>query len=127
LVIGRDHGGLQLDVRTQVEAVGDVVEVAQDLRLGGVPFGPLPLLLQVLGEGVGVLHALHVAARARVPVPVPGAADTVTRLEDADGEVRAPQPVQHVQAGETGPDYYGVEVVRASFIHTGYSTRNSYE
>ena len=30
------HAGLELDVAAQVEAVGDVVEVAQDLRLGGV-------------------------------------------------------------------------------------------
>ena len=56
--------GGELDVPAQVETVGDVVKVAQDLWLGRVALGPRPLLLQLLGELVGVLHALDVAARA---------------------------------------------------------------
>ena len=71
----------KLDVAPQVEAVGDVLDVAQDLGLGRVALGPLPLLLELLGELVRVLHALDVAARARVAVPVPGAADVAARLE----------------------------------------------
>src|SRR5260370_147209 len=44
----------EADVAVQVEAVGDVIEVAQNLRLPGVAFGPLPLSLQLFREGVGV-------------------------------------------------------------------------
>ena len=40
---------LELDVAAQVEAVGDVVEVALELLLRREDLGPLPLLLE-LGE-----------------------------------------------------------------------------
>ena len=47
LVEGRRlHARVELDVAAQVEAVGDVVGVAQDLGLRGVALAPLPLLLQ---------------------------------------------------------------------------------
>jgi hypothetical protein len=35
-------------IAAQVEAVGDVVGVAQDLGLGGVALAPAPLLLQLV-------------------------------------------------------------------------------
>src|SRR3984893_7387135 len=44
----------EADVAVQVEAVGDVIEVAQNLPLPGAAFGPLPLSLQLFREGVGV-------------------------------------------------------------------------
>ena len=43
---GRD-AGVELDVATQVEAVGDVVEVGEDLRLLGVFAAPAPVLEQL--------------------------------------------------------------------------------
>src|SRR5262249_8554462 len=67
--------GIELDVPSQVELVGHVVEVTQDLRLPRVSLCPLPLLLELLREGIRVVHALDVAAAPRVTVPVPGAAD----------------------------------------------------
>ena len=79
--VGGRHAGLELDVAAEVEAVGDVVEVAQDLRLLGVLAAPLPLLHQVLVERVAVDVRLGVAAGARVAVPVPGAADVVAGFE----------------------------------------------
>ena len=106
----RLHARVELDVAAQVEAVGDVVGVAQDLGLGGVALAPLPLLLQLVGELVGVLHALDVAARARIAVPVPGAADAAAGLEHARREAHAAQPVQHVDAGEAGADDHRVKV-----------------
>ena len=72
------HGGdagPEADVAAQVVAVGDVVEVALDLGLGGEVLGPLPLLLELGVEAERVLEARDVAAGARVAVPVPGAAD----------------------------------------------------
>ena len=107
---GRGHLGLELDVLAQVEAIGDVVGVREDLGLRGVPLGPLPLLLQVLVEPVGVLHALDVAAGTRIAVPVPRAAHAVAGLEDLHGQVLLPQLVQHVEAGEPRADHDDVDV-----------------
>ena len=101
---GRDDIRVQLDVAAQVEAVGDVVRVAQDLGLAGVALGPLPFLLQLVGERIGILHALDVAARARIAVPVPGAADARAALVHARRHAEPAQPMQHVEAGETGAD-----------------------
>ena len=104
---------VQLDIAAQVEAVGHVVRVAQDLGLARVALGPLPLLLQRVGERVGILHALDVAARARIAVPVPRAADARAALVDARRHAEPAQPVQHVEAGETGADDDGVVVLNA--------------
>ena len=85
--IGRlvEHGaldaGVELDVRPQVEAVGDMVGVFQNLRLRRVALAPVPFLLQFFGERIGILHALDVAARAGIAVPVPGAADARALLD----------------------------------------------
>ena len=69
--------GLELDVLAEVEAVGHVVRVLQDLGLRRVPLAPGPFLLELLVEGERVVQALDVAARARIPVPVPRAAHAV--------------------------------------------------
>ena len=68
-------------------------------------------------ERVGVLHALDVAARAGVAVPVPGAADAAARLEHPRREPEPPQPVQHVQAGEAGADDDRVEHHGRLLVH----------
>src|SRR5512132_1865984 len=66
--------GIELDVAPEVETVSHMVDVTQDLRLRAVALGPMPFLLQLVREGVRVLHAFDVAAAPRVAVPVPGAA-----------------------------------------------------
>ena len=104
------HTRFKLDVAAQIEAVGDVVGVSQDLRLRGIAFAPAPLLLQLGRELVGVLHAFDVAACAWVTVPVPGAADARARLEDARLEAPPAQLMQHVEAGKSRADDNGVEV-----------------
>ena len=43
--VGRQHSCVQLHVSTQVKAICHVLDVAQDLRLSGVPLAPTPLLL----------------------------------------------------------------------------------
>ena len=75
--------------RPQVEAVGNMVGIFQDLRLRRVAFAPVPFLLQFIGERIGILHALDVAARAGIPVPVPGAADAAALLVDPRPTIRA--------------------------------------
>ena len=104
------NAGVEGDVALQVEAFRHMFGVAQDLRLPGVALGPLPLLLQRLVEAVGILHALHVAARAGIAIPVPGAADAASRLEDAHRKASAPQPMQHVEPGESGAHDHRVAV-----------------
>ena len=56
----RDDRGVERDVAAQVEPVGDEVQVGLDLRLGRHGLGPHPLLLDLVGEAVGVLDALDV-------------------------------------------------------------------
>ena len=107
---GRD-AGVELDVATQVEAVGDVVEVGEDLRLLGVFAAPAPVLEQLLREREAVDVALGVAAGAGIAVPVPGAADAAAGFVDLDGEAHhVPQTPQHPHTREAGSDYYGIEV-----------------
>src|SRR5262249_35285402 len=103
------HSRIELNVAVQVEAVSDMVGVAQDLRLWGIALRPNPFLLQIVRELIGVLHALYVAACARVAVPIPGAADTTSGLEDAHGETDPTQAVQHVHASETGTDDHSIK------------------
>ena len=85
--------GAECDVRSQVESVGDVVQVAKDLRLGGVLLAPVPVLLKLLVKGVRVVHAFDIASRAGVAVPVPDSADAVRGLEHPDGQAVTAQPV----------------------------------
>src|SRR5581483_9815403 len=65
---GGGDPGVELDVAIEVETLGDVVEVGEDLRLLRVPLAPLPFLPELLVEHVSVDEALAVATRARVPV-----------------------------------------------------------
>src|SRR5260370_32995371 len=48
---------VELDVAPEVKAVGHMVDVTQDLRLRAVALGPMPFLLQVLRNGIRILHA----------------------------------------------------------------------
>src|SRR5262249_44497964 len=66
---------MQLDVSAQVKLVRDIIEVALVLRLAGIMFFPVPFLQEFLREGIAVGVTLRVEARARVAIPIPGAAD----------------------------------------------------
>src|SRR5690606_2763187 len=102
---GAGDPGTEGDVLTELETVGDVLGVAENLRLRGVALGPGPLLPQLPGEVVAVEQAGHVAARARVPVPVPHPADVTGGLVDVDPEPALAQAVEEVHAGEARPDH----------------------
>ena len=105
----RGHSRRELHVPAQVEPVGDVIDVPQDLRLGGVPLGPRPFLLELLRERVRVVHALDIAAGTRVTVPVPRAPDAAARLVHPRREPDLAQAVEHVQPGQASPDDDRVE------------------
>ena len=64
----RDRAGLRPQPShdgTQVQAVGDEIEVGLDLGLGRHRLGPHPLLLDLIGEAVGVFDALDITPRHR--------------------------------------------------------------
>lgn len=110
-VVGVRHLCLEPDVGAKIEAVGDMIDVTQDLWLARVLFCPFPLLLQLRGEGVRVVHALHITAGTRIGVPVPGPAHAVRSLQHADAQPPSPQPIQHVQASEAGAYHDRIEML----------------
>src|SRR5687767_2860529 len=75
-----------------------MAEIALDLWLRGVAFGPFPLLIEIGQERERVEHALDVAARAGIGVPVPGAADITAGLEHMGLHAEAAEFVEHVEA-----------------------------
>ena len=93
-----------------------MVGIAQYFGLLGVAFSPLPILLQLFRERVGILHAFHVTARTRVTVPVPGAAHAIARLKNPRRQPKLAQLVQHVQPGKTGANDDGIEVHVSCFV-----------
>ena len=103
---------IELHVAAQVEAVGDVVDVFQDLGLRAVALRPLPLLLQRVVEGVGVFEALDVAAGARIAVPEPGAADPGTGFVGAHLEAQSAQAMDGVEAGQAAAHDHDIELAR---------------
>ena len=89
---------VELDIAPEIEAIRNMVDVAEDLRLRAVALGPLPFLLQLVGEGVGILHAFHVAAAAGIAVPEPGAADAACGLIGSDLQAEAAQAIDGIEA-----------------------------
>ncbi len=124
IVRRRGDAGPEPDVAAEIEPVGDVLGVAEDLGLRGVALAPAPFLLQGVVERVGILHALDVAASAGIAVPVPGAADPVPGLEDAALEAERPHPVQHVEAGEAGADDHHVQPFHPGRVRVRGGSRN---
>src|SRR6185312_12707142 len=59
-------------------------------------------------ERVRVLHALDVAARTWIAVPVPRTADAAACLEHARRHAKGAQAMQHVHAREAGTDNHNV-------------------
>ena len=85
VVDGAFHSRVELHVLAQVEAIRDMIGVAQDFRLGGVLLCPLPFLLQLLRELIRVLQARDIAAGAGVQV------QDVTAVLHPRGEPQLPQ------------------------------------
>src|SRR6516162_976099 len=98
---GRRYAGSEHDVLTEIEPVGNVVGISEDLGLRCVFFRPVPLLVQLLREGEGILHALDVTTGARVSIPVPRSAHAAASLIDARREAKAAKAIEHVKAGKT--------------------------
>jgi hypothetical protein len=111
-----DDAGVELDVAAQPEAISDVVGVAQYLGLGGVALRPVPLLLELGRERVGVVERLDVAACAGIAVPPPRATDVAGRLEATDVESESLEAVDRVHPGEPGADDDHVEAIHDEIL-----------
>jgi hypothetical protein len=101
-VVRRSHAAVELDVAAQVELVGDVIEIAFGLGLGGKTLAPIPLVEQFLRKRIAVGMALGIKAGAWIPVPVPGAADPGGGLEDPDPQPELAQLIELVEPGNAG-------------------------
>src|SRR5207253_11387082 len=112
---------------SQVEALGDVAGVAEDLGLTRVALRARPLLLELVGERIRVLEALDVAAGAGVTIPVPGAAHVVARLVAPHAETGDPGAVEHVHTAEPHADDDGIETlgVRSEVLGAHGSSQSS--
>ncbi len=75
---------VQLHIMQEVKTLRDMVDIFQYFRLRTVPFRPSPFLLEIVIEGIGILHAFHVAAASGIAVPEPGSADPVSGLIGAN-------------------------------------------
>ena len=106
----RGDPAFELDVASQIELVGDEIEVSLRLRLAGEMLGPIPFLQQLLRKRIAVGVALGIEARARIAVPVPGATDPGAGFEHAHPHPEFAQPVELVHARHAGPDDDGIEV-----------------
>src|SRR5262249_12618679 len=95
---------------TQVQLVGDPVEVSLDLLPGGHELGPVPLLLEVWELREHVLDRLDVDACTWIAVPVPGPAQAVSPLEHPGGESGLAHLVQAIEPGETRSDDHDVHI-----------------
>src|SRR5437016_13386856 len=65
---------------------------------------PVPFRHQLLGKGVAIGPAFGIETRAGVTVPIPGAADVRSGLEDPCGHAQFAQAVEHIHAGNPGAD-----------------------
>ncbi len=85
----RLNARIKLNIATQIEPVSDMVGVSQNLGLRRIALAPLPFLLQLFRKRIGILHALDVAARAGITIPVPCSADITALLIDTHRKTEA--------------------------------------
>jgi hypothetical protein len=94
----------KFDIASQIELVSDVVKIGQCLRLRGEQLTPVPLLEQLFRERVAVAITLGIEAASRIPVLVPGAADVVVRLKNANPNAQFSEPEQLIKAADACAD-----------------------
>ena len=96
------HARIEFDVAAQLEAIGHVIEISQDLGLRCVPFRPFPLLIQLWRKRIRIVEAFHVAARAGIAIPIPGSADAAACFESRILRPVSREPIEHVESREAG-------------------------
>ena len=105
------HAGVELHVPLQVMPAGHMLQIPQNLWLLGIALRPLPFLQQLLVPGETINIGIRVATSARIPVPVPGAADGAARLKHPHLQAQlVAQRLQHVDAGKPRTHHHGVKI-----------------
>jgi hypothetical protein len=94
----------ELDVLAQVQAVGDEVQVVENLGARRVSLAPAPLLPHLLGEGERVVWVLAVGPHTGVAVDPPRATDALRAVEHEDALTDLAEVVEEGQAGEPRAD-----------------------
>ena len=103
VVVRGAHFGFEVDMRAQAKSVRHMIGIGADVGMTRKLLRPVPFLLQLVVEAIGVLHAFHVATGAGIAVPVPSAAHAVTAFEAAGGEALFAQAMQQIETREAGP------------------------
>src|SRR5258705_5238950 len=93
-----------------------MIDVAQDLRLRAVTLRPPPVLLQLVGERIGILQAFDVATAARIAVPEPRAADAARGLVGADLQAELAQTIDGIEAADARADDDCIELRGLAFL-----------
>ncbi len=95
-----DDPRVELDAAAQVEEIGDVVQVREDLGLGRIALAPRPAGDDPVVEAVLVVGRLDIAARAGIAIPEPRAADAGAGLDHSRRQPARAHRVQRVQTRE---------------------------
>src|SRR5262249_9151715 len=112
----------EADARAQAEAVDAVFGVGLELVAPGIDARPVG----ALREGELVAERGDVDPDPRIRVPVPGAADAVTGLEQGPvGDPRFVQLDRGADAGEPGADDRDLEIRLRFAAHDSVSLRPS--
>ena len=104
VITGGNHFRLELDVATQIEAVGHIARIVEDFGLGGKALAPFPLIQQVARERVAIVDAFDIAARAGIAVPVPGAANVRALFEAEHAHAQLTEAIVRIQPAEARAD-----------------------
>ena len=104
IVPGLRHAGVELDVLAQVEAVSNMVDVFQNLRLRGIALSPAPLLLQFGGKAVRIVITFHITARTGITVVIPDPAHAGSGFQHRHLFTHTAQAIQRPQPGKSGAD-----------------------
>ena len=91
-------------VFTETEEVGDMVEIAEILRLRGEQFLPVPRIEDLLTERVAVGVALRIEPATRVAVAEPGSAEVVLGFEHERVSAEIDEALDLVDPGDACAD-----------------------
>ena len=105
------HVGVEPDVATQLEFIGDVVQVLEILRLRRKPLFPVPLIQQFLGKGVAIGVAFGVESAAWVTIAIPGAAQIIIPFERDGIDAEVGEALDLIEATDACADDNDVMVV----------------
>src|ERR1700724_1726784 len=96
---------VELDIALQIKFVRDKMQIPLDFRLPREMLAPIPSIDQVLAEGILIGIAFGIETGARVPIPVPGAAEISAGLEHSRRETQLAEFMESIKAGNSGADY----------------------